>query len=45
MFNPNLVAWAFAPEGSWEFTAHMNAGYTQYHFTICFVWHGVPGLP
>lgn len=44
MFNSSLVAWAFAPEGSWEFNTFANAGYAPSVF-ICFIWYGVPGLP
>ena len=44
MFNSSLVAWAFAPQDSWEYNAHLGEGYAP-NFTICWIWYGVPGFP
>jgi beta-lactam-binding protein with PASTA domain len=44
MFNPERVAWAFAPQGSWEYNEHRNAGYLEDRVTICHIWFGVPGF-
>jgi hypothetical protein len=44
MYKPGDIAWAFAPAGSWEHQIHAADGYGD-RFTICHIWHGVPGLP
>lgn len=39
LFNPTAAAWAWAPEGSSEFTAFAQGGFgSQYDFTVCHVW-------
>lgn len=38
MYNPQLVAWAFAVQGSAEYQIHLGQGYTEFHSVICYIW-------